>query len=66
MLFFFYSQVAFKATKYSISPDMKYVLFAYDVKQVCAFLSYFGGTVNKKKAVSSLTEVRVLLIFDTF
>ncbi|GAA6110201.1 inactive dipeptidyl peptidase 10 isoform X2 [Tachysurus ichikawai] len=26
--------VAFKATKYSISPDMKYVLFAYDVKQV--------------------------------
>ncbi|TSK92869.1 Inactive dipeptidyl peptidase 10 [Bagarius yarrelli] len=27
-------KVAFKATKYSISPDMKYVLFAYDVKQV--------------------------------
>ncbi|KAK1789061.1 hypothetical protein P4O66_015004, partial [Electrophorus voltai] len=24
----------FKATKYSISPDLKYVLFAYDVKQV--------------------------------
>ncbi|XP_067300735.1 inactive dipeptidyl peptidase 10-like isoform X1 [Pseudorasbora parva] len=24
----------FKATKYSISPDMKYVLFAYNVKQV--------------------------------
>uniref|UniRef100_A0A672P949 Inactive dipeptidyl peptidase 10-like n=1 Tax=Sinocyclocheilus grahami TaxID=75366 RepID=A0A672P949_SINGR len=26
----------FKATRYSISPDMKYVLFAYNVKQVCA------------------------------
>ncbi|XP_051998498.1 inactive dipeptidyl peptidase 10-like [Xyrauchen texanus] len=25
---------AFKATRYSISPDMKYVLFAYNVKQV--------------------------------
>uniref|UniRef100_A0A673HLD0 Inactive dipeptidyl peptidase 10-like n=1 Tax=Sinocyclocheilus rhinocerous TaxID=307959 RepID=A0A673HLD0_9TELE len=25
----------FKATRYSISPDMKYVLFAYNVKQVC-------------------------------
>uniref|UniRef100_A0A3P8YZ36 Dipeptidyl peptidase like 10 n=1 Tax=Esox lucius TaxID=8010 RepID=A0A3P8YZ36_ESOLU len=26
--------VAFKVAKYSLSPDMKYVLFAYDVKQV--------------------------------
>ncbi|XP_048835537.1 inactive dipeptidyl peptidase 10-like isoform X1 [Brienomyrus brachyistius] len=26
--------VAFKVAKYSISPDMKYVLFAYDIKQV--------------------------------
>uniref|UniRef100_A0A672LF15 Inactive dipeptidyl peptidase 10-like n=1 Tax=Sinocyclocheilus grahami TaxID=75366 RepID=A0A672LF15_SINGR len=25
-------------TRYSISPDMKYVLFAYNVKQVCCFL----------------------------
>uniref|UniRef100_A0A8C2GQL6 Dipeptidyl-peptidase 10 (Non-functional) n=1 Tax=Cyprinus carpio TaxID=7962 RepID=A0A8C2GQL6_CYPCA len=27
-------QDTFKATRYSISPDMKYVLFAYNVKQV--------------------------------
>uniref|UniRef100_A0A9J7XGE5 Inactive dipeptidyl peptidase 10-like n=1 Tax=Cyprinus carpio carpio TaxID=630221 RepID=A0A9J7XGE5_CYPCA len=27
----------FKATRYSISPDMKYVLFAYNVKQVYIF-----------------------------
>ncbi|XP_036397335.1 inactive dipeptidyl peptidase 10-like isoform X1 [Megalops cyprinoides] len=26
--------VSYKVTKYSISPDLKYVLFAYDVKQV--------------------------------
>uniref|UniRef100_A0A4W4GX00 Dipeptidyl peptidase like 10 n=1 Tax=Electrophorus electricus TaxID=8005 RepID=A0A4W4GX00_ELEEL len=33
------SSTDFKATKYSISPDLKYVLFAYDVKQVCIFFS---------------------------
>uniref|UniRef100_A0A8C5DU09 Dipeptidyl peptidase like 10 n=1 Tax=Gouania willdenowi TaxID=441366 RepID=A0A8C5DU09_GOUWI len=27
----------FKVAKYSISPDLKYVLFAYDVKQVSSF-----------------------------
>uniref|UniRef100_A0A8C2K6H1 Dipeptidylpeptidase IV N-terminal domain-containing protein n=1 Tax=Cyprinus carpio TaxID=7962 RepID=A0A8C2K6H1_CYPCA len=37
----------FKATRYSISPDMKYVLFAYNVKQVSA------GSCNK-------TDVEVL------
>ncbi|KAG9349743.1 hypothetical protein JZ751_028191 [Albula glossodonta] len=26
--------VSYKVTKYSVSPDLKYVLFAYDVKQV--------------------------------
>uniref|UniRef100_A0A8C1CA07 Uncharacterized protein n=1 Tax=Cyprinus carpio carpio TaxID=630221 RepID=A0A8C1CA07_CYPCA len=31
----------FKATRYSISPDMKYVLFAYNVKQVCAAFCNF-------------------------
>lgn len=43
---YFIFQVAFKATKYSISPDMKYVLFAYDVKQVCVFLSLCLSAVN--------------------
>uniref|UniRef100_A0A672P6S5 Inactive dipeptidyl peptidase 10-like n=1 Tax=Sinocyclocheilus grahami TaxID=75366 RepID=A0A672P6S5_SINGR len=33
---FMFFQDTFKATRYSISPDMKYVLFAYNVKQVCA------------------------------
>uniref|UniRef100_A0A3B4EG42 Dipeptidyl peptidase like 10 n=1 Tax=Pygocentrus nattereri TaxID=42514 RepID=A0A3B4EG42_PYGNA len=40
--------VAFKATKYSISPDMKYVLFAYDVKQVCMYALFCGGIVQIK------------------
>ncbi|GCB61682.1 hypothetical protein scyTo_0011359 [Scyliorhinus torazame] len=26
--------VTFKATKYSVSPDLRFVLLAYDVKQV--------------------------------
>ena len=30
----FYFQVTFKASRHSVSPDLKYVLLAYDVKQV--------------------------------
>lgn len=38
---FVFFQDTFKATRYSISPDMKYVLFAYNVKQVCAAFCNF-------------------------
>ena len=41
-LLVFLFQVNFNVAKYSVSPDLKYVLFAYDVKQVsniyCGFL----------------------------
>lgn len=33
-LFLSVLQVNFNVAKYSVSPDLKYVLFAYDVKQV--------------------------------
>uniref|UniRef100_A0A8C9V9R9 Dipeptidyl peptidase like 10 n=1 Tax=Scleropages formosus TaxID=113540 RepID=A0A8C9V9R9_SCLFO len=33
-LLIFFFQISFKVAKYSISPDLRYVLFAYDVKQV--------------------------------
>lgn len=32
--FFFFNQVSFKVAKYSLSADLKYALFAYDVKRV--------------------------------
>uniref|UniRef100_A0A671QFS3 Inactive dipeptidyl peptidase 10-like n=1 Tax=Sinocyclocheilus anshuiensis TaxID=1608454 RepID=A0A671QFS3_9TELE len=37
-IFHVFFQDTFKATRYSISPDMKYVLFAYNVKQVCSMI----------------------------
>ncbi|XP_062862751.1 inactive dipeptidyl peptidase 10-like [Trichomycterus rosablanca] len=48
--------VAFKATKYFLSPDMQYVLFAYDVKQVYRHsftASYIIYSINTR-------EVKVL------
>uniref|UniRef100_A0A3P9CFI4 Uncharacterized protein n=1 Tax=Maylandia zebra TaxID=106582 RepID=A0A3P9CFI4_9CICH len=32
--FFFFNQVSFKVAKYSLSADLKYALFAYDVKRM--------------------------------
>ena len=34
IIVYFYFQVTFKASRHSVSPDLKYVLLAYDVKQV--------------------------------
>uniref|UniRef100_A0A8C9ZTY5 Dipeptidyl peptidase like 10 n=1 Tax=Sander lucioperca TaxID=283035 RepID=A0A8C9ZTY5_SANLU len=39
--FLSYFQINFNVAKYSVSPDLKYVLFAYDVKQV-----HFLPTMN--------------------
>lgn len=40
-------QVNFNVAKYAVSPDLKYVLFAYDVKQVSdAFRALLDGALQ--------------------
>ncbi|XP_052386852.1 inactive dipeptidyl peptidase 10-like isoform X9 [Carassius gibelio] len=53
----------FKATRYSISPDMKYVLFAYNVKQVYRHsftASYILYSIHTSREVLQLDPPEVL------
>lgn len=45
ILFF---QAGFKATKYFLSPDLEFVLFAYDVKPVCSFYKHLKVVIQKQ------------------
>ncbi|XP_058050367.1 inactive dipeptidyl peptidase 10 isoform X2 [Ahaetulla prasina] len=38
--------VTFKASRYSVSPDLRYVLLAYDIKQVKTF-KFLGSTISQ-------------------
>ncbi|KAL6094359.1 hypothetical protein STEG23_013748 [Scotinomys teguina] len=56
-------QVTFKASRHSVSPDLKYVLLAYDVKQVAlVMMSRHSNRAVTEAILNTKTEVALLRI----
>ncbi|KAL6068067.1 hypothetical protein STEG23_001420, partial [Scotinomys teguina] len=55
--------VTFKASRHSVSPDLKYVLLAYDVKQVAlVMMSRHSNRAVTEAILNTKTEVALLRI----